>query len=707
VAPDVGPENPLQAAVGDLPGVGPARSKALAEAGLRTAGDLLWHLPFRYEDRRNPTQVKDLRAGEPALLLAEVKAIQNRRARGRDLSITEALLSDTTGTVHAIWFNQPYLERSLPNGTRAYFFGAPSLFSTRQGLRLQMDNPEVEKVDGGGMDPVHGARIVPVHHRVGELGARVIRTLVHRCLERVHPPEVFPQSLLVEEGLPGRSQAFAEAHFPGPETAVADLARRRTPAFKRLIFEEFLGHQLEIQRIRSTRKGKSGIQIEITRESREAVRRMLPFALTNAQKRSLKEIAADMASPEPMYRLLQGDVGSGKTILAFAAMVLAAKGGFQAAFLAPTEILAGQQFERLSQLARPEGLATVFLTSSVKGRERRAALEALASGAARFAVGTHSLFQEGVDYARLGLVVVDEQHRFGVEQRAKMVAKGKNPDVLVMSATPIPRSLAMTLYGDLDLSVLDELPPGRAPLVTAVRSEDARPRVEAFLRREMDEGRQIFVVYPLVEESEALDLRAASESFERLRLGPYRGYPLALLHGRMTGPEKEEVMRGFRAGKLKMLVTTSVVEVGVDLPEASVMVVEHAERFGLAQLHQLRGRVGRGGARGYCILFPSKGTLDAGLERLSVLARTGDGFVIAEEDLRLRGAGEAGGTRQWGGGSFRVAHPLRDFDILENARGWAGRLERGEVLLCRDERERLDEWRASLGDRLGGYAGIG
>lgn len=704
---DAPPDDPLSTAVAALPGVGPTRSKALAEAGIQTAGDLLWHLPFRYEDRRFPTAVKDLRAGEAALLLAEVKAVHVRRARRRGLTITEGLLSDATGSVHALWFNQPYLERSLPPGTHAYFYGAPTLFSTRQGLRLQMDNPEVEKVGPMGSGAVHGSRIVPVHRRLGDLSGRALRTLIHRCLERVRPTEVLPASILQVEGFPDRATAFDQAHFPGPETDVAQLVQRGTPALQRLIFEEFFGYQVALSWNRRSRRRRAGARIEITAQSREAVRRILPFALTAAQRRVLREIAADMASPGPMYRLLQGDVGSGKTIVAFVAMVLAAKGGFQSAFLAPTEILATQQYERLRTLTDPAVGEAVLLTSSVKGRERKVILEALSSGAASFAVGTHSLFQEGVDYARLGLVVVDEQHRFGVGQRALMVAKGDNPNVLVMSATPIPRSLAMTLYGDLDLSVLDELPPGRSPVVTAVRSEDARPRVETFLRGEMDLGRQAFVVFPLVEESEGLDLRAATEAFERLRLGPYRGYPLALLHGRMTGPEKDAVMRGFRAGEIRMLVTTSVVEVGVDMPEATVMIVEHAERFGLAQLHQLRGRVGRGGQKGYCILFPSKGTQVDGLARLSVLERTRDGFLVAEEDLRLRGAGEAGGTRQWGGGSFKIANPLRDFEILERARLWSERLGKGEVLLGTGEGERLTAWVDSLRVREGGYAGIG
>lgn len=697
----------LSAPLETLPGVGPGRRKTLELAGVHTVGDLLWHLPFRYEDRSRPTEVREVRAGGPYLVRAEVKAIRTRRSRRGGLTLTEALLSDATGSIHALWFNQPYLERSLPQGTRAYFYGQATLYPTRQGLRLQMDNPEVEKEGPAGADPIHGARIVPIYRKIGDIGSRTLRALLHGLLQTVAPDEVLPQCILQSEGLMVRAQAFRAAHFPDVGEDPGALASRGTSAHRRLIFEELFGFQLALQAQKKKRSKSRGIQVVMPKDFKSKVKGMLPFPLTGAQKRVLREIVADMASPAPMYRLLQGDVGSGKTIVASLAMVLAAFGGYQAAFLAPTEILGYQHYERLSALVGATGLRVVLLTASTRARERREALAALESGTGTLAVGTHSLFQEGVRYANLGLVIVDEQHRFGVEQRARMVGKGKNPDVLVMSATPIPRSLSLTLYGDLDLSVLDELPPGRQEVITAVRTEESRHRVESFLRAEMDQGKQVFVVYPLVDESETLDLRAATEAHERLRLGPFRGYPLALLHGRMPAKEKMEVMAKLRAGEIRMLVATSIVEVGVDLPTASSVVVEHAERFGLAQLHQLRGRVGRGGDKAYCILFPSKGISPSGMERLRILERTRDGFALAEEDLRLRGAGDPGGVRQWGGGAFRLANPLRDFDMLERARGWTERLARGETAITAEEKAILTRWIASIRAGRGEYAGIG
>jgi ATP-dependent DNA helicase RecG len=465
--------------------------------------------------------------------------------------------------------------------------------------------------------------------------------------------------------------------------------------------------QWSLAETRRERSRRRGVAIRPSKRTGDLLREILPFRLTAAQRRVLKEIAGDMASTAPMYRLLHGDVGSGKTIVAFLAMVAAAKEGFQAALMAPTEVLASQQWLKLSDLVEGTGLRAAALTSSVKGKARKQVLEALSRGEVHLVVGTHSLIQEKVEYAKLGLAVIDEQHRFGVEQRASLVAKGASPNVLVMTATPIPRSLAMTLYGDLDLSVLDEMPPGRIPVVTAIRDESARHRVESFVRKEMDAGRQVFVVFPLVEESEVLDVKAAVQAFDRLQAGPFRGYPCGLLHGKMGAKDKEGVMEAVRAGRVKLLVATTVVEVGVDLPEASAMVIEHADRFGLAQLHQLRGRVGRGGQKGYCVLMRSEGAGADALERLRVLESTTDGFEIAEADLRFRGPGDPAGVRQWGGGSFRIANPLRDFGILQKARRWTPRLSEPDFPWTAGEKERFLKWAANWQSRWGSYGRIG
>ncbi len=675
-----------------LPGCGRATAGHLADAGIATADDFLWWLPFRYEDRRNPVPLSTIQPDTTGCFRARVLAIKSRRGFRRGLTVTEALVGDDTGSVHVVWFNQPWLEKSLPAGTLVYLYGKVGLFSTRRGLRLQIDNPDVEK-ESAGEPGVHADRIVPVHHKAGGIGAKGLRTLFFRYFKASPAlPEVLPASLLEAEDLPPRDQAFREAHFPAADVRMQDLVALRTPPQRRLIFEELLAFQWLQMEVRRDREALKGAVVTPTGETGDLLRRVLPFSLTAAQRRVFKEIVEDLKDVRPMYRLLQGDVGSGKTIVAFLALVAAAHVGFQGAFMAPTEILARQQYLKLERLLEGTGLGVCFLSASVKGAERKRVLSDLASGKAAIVVGTHSLFQKGVSYRRLGVVVIDEQHRFGVEQRSRLVAKGDSPNVLVMTATPIPRSLAMTLYGDLDISVIDELPPGRQKITTVVRDESARRKMEAFLRKETAEGRQVFFVFPLVEESEASDLKAATEAFERFREGAFRGVPSALLHGRMKAREKEEVMGRVRSGDVKLLVATSVVEVGVDLPEASVMVVEHAERFGLAQLHQLRGRVGRGGQKGFCVLMQSEGVAPESVERLKVMERTQDGFEIAEADLTFRGAGQLGGTRQWGGGDFKIADPLRDREALSRARTWAGALSDPAYEWQDKDKERFLKW---------------
>ena len=689
-------------------GIGPARAKSLGAAGVASIEDLLWWLPSRYEDRRHPRPLASLKPDEWVCVHGEIRAIKARRGARKGLHITEALLADETGNLHVVWFNQPWLAMSLPPGTEIFAYGKVSLFSTRAGLRLQMDSPEVEKVAPGGDGGAHTNRIVPIYRKLADLSARPIRSLMFKVLEGPFPlEERLPSRLLSQEGLPGLEEAFRNAHFPSGDTDIHALETRCTAAHRRLIFEELLGLQWVLRTSKGEREALVGVVVDKQRATGDFLRQILPFHLTNAQRRALREIFDDMASPAPMYRLLHGEVGSGKTLVAFLAMAACVHQGFQAAFMAPTEVLAAQQFRKLEELMASTGLKAALLTSSVIGTERRRVLRGLASGEISMAVGTHSLFQEKVAYARLGLAVIDEQHRFGVEQRARLVAKGTNPNVLVMTATPIPRSLAMTIYGDLDLSVLDELPPGRQPAITAVRDESARHRVETFLRKEMDAGRQVFAVFPLVEESEALDVRAAVEAYARFQAGPFRGYRLALLHGRMSAAKKEEAMARLRSGEVQLLVATTVVELGVDLPEASVMVVEHAERFGLAQLHQLRGRVGRGGQKGYCILMRSTDAGAEGAERLVLLEKLRDGFALAEADLALRGEGDPAGTRQWGGNEFRVANPLRDFDMLERAREWARRLVTAEFQWEPGEEGRFRTWASSVRYLWGSFGRIG
>ncbi len=648
-----------------------------------------------------------VRADQWACVRGTLKAIRGRRGARRGMHITEGILADGSGNLHVVWFNQPWIADSLEAGAEVFAYGRVGLFNTRAGHRLQLESPEIEKVVAEA-ESAHLDRIVPVYRRLADLHPKSLRMLFHKVLAMdLRMGEAFPATLLEEEALPGLARAFPALHFPPEDADLEAYERHGTPFHRRLVFEELLGLQSLLAGSREAREALRGVVVEQAHETGDFLRSILPFHLTGAQRRALREIFESMASPSPMYRLLHGDVGSGKTMVAFLAMAACAHQGFQAAFMAPTEVLAAQQAERLQALLPGTGLRVAYLAASVTGKARKAALQGLADGSIQLAVGTHSLFQEKVEYARLALVVIDEQHRFGVEQRASLVAKGANPNVLVMTATPIPRSLAMTLYGDLDLSVLDELPPGRQPVVTAVRGETSRHRVEAFLRKEMDAGRQVFVIYPLVEESETLDLAAATEAFERLQAGPFRGYPAALLHGRMPAKEKDRAVREVRERRVRLLVATTVVEVGVDLPEASAIVIEHAERFGLAQLHQLRGRVGRGGQRGYCILMHSKNAAPDALERLEILARTRDGFAVAEADLALRGAGEPAGTRQWGGGGFRLANPLRDFDMLERARRWAQRLADPEFPWGPGEEERFKAWASRVRSRWGSFGRIG
>jgi ATP-dependent DNA helicase RecG len=689
----------LSAPVQYAKGVGPQRAAALSEEGVRTLEDLLLRLPMRYEDRARLLSIADLQPGQRTGV-AGVVAVSGLR-RARRMTLFEARLDDGTGRLKALWFNQPYLKDVLERGAHVVLFGEVER-DARGGRGLMMTSPEYEVLDaedapGPGL---HTGRIVPIYAKLGPLQGKSLRRTMLTLAEQV-PAELWdplPAALRERLGLPTRGEALRAAHAPTPESDLQQLNAFRTPAQRRLILEELFLFQLGLAlRQRALREQRKDVRFEIGDRTRDAVKRVLPFPLTPAQKRVLREIADDMRSPHPMNRLLQGDVGSGKTVVALLAMLIAIDNGYQAAFMAPTEILAEQHFLTFRRLLRKLPYAVELVSAASKGQARQAALQRLASGDSPLAVGTHALIQQNVRFARLGLAVVDEQHRFGVMQRGDLIRKGYAADVLVMTATPIPRTLAHSAYGDLDTSILDARPPGRTPVRTLLRASAQRAELVAMVRGELRAGRQAYVVYPLVEESEKLeDVRAATEMAAEWREALPEAR-VALLHGRLKSDEKERVMAAFAAGETQLLVATTVIEVGVDVANATLMLIEHAERFGLAQLHQLRGRVGRGKHPSSCVLVAHGRPSADARARLGVMTETDDGFLIAEKDLELRGPGDFFGTRQWGIPSFRVADLVRDRELVELARAEARReVEQGdpaalhELLRRTGWRERLE-----------------
>ena len=628
-------------------------------------------MPFRYEDRSAFLPIAALLPGVRATIRGRVSTAALRRTRTRGLTIFEAVIEDGSGAIRAVFFNQPYLKTLLPRGRDVILYGeATPARHGRHGLALQ--SPQIEVVPDGDAEAIHTGRVVPIHPRLPEMSPRTIRGVVHHLLREL-PADLadpLPAGVAAARGFPARRRAFAEVHFPAPDADPAALAGFRTPAHRRLIFEEFFFLQLgfALQRAASDARGRPGPRLAVDDGMRARLRAVLPYRLTGAQRRALAEIATDMMSPRPMNRLLQGDVGCGKTVVALLAMLLAAENGLQAAFMAPTEILAEQHHRVFLRALEGSGVRVGLLTASVAGAARRQVMSGLRSGDLPLVVGTHALTEEEVGFRALRLAVIDEQHRFGVVQRARLRAKGEGPDVLVMTATPIPRSLALTVYGDLDVSVIDELPPGRRPVRTVLREEAARGKVADFVRREVAAGRQAYVVYPLIDESEALDLKAAAAMAERLRRDVFPGVGVGLLHGRLKSAERDAVMAEFVAGRLPILVATTIIEVGIDVPNATVMVIEQAERFGLSQLHQLRGRVGRGAHASWCILLAGAEITEEARRRLEVMCETGDGFEVARRDLELRGPGQFFGTRQSGFADLRLGDILRDRDLLEDAR---------------------------------------
>ena len=709
-------------------GVGPRLAEMLAAKGIQTAEDLLYHLPFRYEDRQNPRSLDELKPGEMASVIAEVRS--SALVRTRRAPIFELTLGQGALTMKCMWFNGTYLQGKFHAGQTVAVFG--KVEPSRSTRNLKMIQPQFEVLPDASDDAetrlLEVGRITPVYESLG--GARLAshwqRKIIFNLLEGIRGgmPECLPAAMLDRLKLPGRESALCAVHFPPETTPMAQLQSCATPAHRRLIFEELFFLELGLELKRKRMRERAGIGFATTDKVREAIREVLPFHPTAAQKRTLGEIVGDMRQPSPMRRLLQGDVGSGKTIVALQAMLVAMENGYQAALMAPTEILATQHFlaarnllERSSRKYR-----IVLLTGSLDEDRKRTNRGLINRGEAHLVIGTHALIEEKVEFDRLGLIVVDEQHRFGVLQRFKLMKKPNQaePDMLVMTATPIPRTLALSLYGDLDVSILDELPPGRTPIVTRRVGDERCEEVWDFVRKQVGLGRQAYIVYPVIEgikddqpeldfsrdEAEAAvstgapvkkttrkgktadlfpkgeqeenpkartGLKSAVTMYERLRKGPMAGLKVGLLHGCLDADEKEVIMRRFQRGEIDALVATTVIEVGVDVPNATVMVVEHSERFGLAQLHQLRGRVGRGAAKSYCILMTGQRVSEQGEERLSAMVRTQDGFELAELDLAMRGPGEFFGTRQAGLPDFRVANLVRDRQLLELAKQEAAR----------------------------------
>ena len=656
-------ETPLQY----LKGVGPRRAADLAHAGLETVEDLLYRFPIRYEDRSRLQPIASLKPGATASVSGKILSCGLRSTRRPGFKIFEALVGDASGALRASWLNQPFLRDVFTRGQQVVLFGPVAM---RGSGSLQLTNPQYEILDEEDTETIHTGRIVPVYEKTGGVTPKMQRRLVHEVLERLPDTldDPLPHALRVKLQLPERRAALHAAHFPPADARLDELNRFAAPAQRRLIFEEaFLFQTGVLARRRSAEAERKTVEIRVNDRIRDSARAVLPFKLTPGQRQALKEIVEDLQRPYPMNRLLQGDVGAGKTIVALLAALVAMENGLQVAFMAPTEILAEQHFASIARLLQPSRFRVALLTGGTGTAARREQLAEIEAGTLHLVVGTHALVEGDVHFKQLGLVIIDEQHRFGVIQRATLREKGLRPDVLVMTATPIPRTLALTLYGDLDVSVIRDLPPGRLPIKTIAKPESRRDEIHAFVKTQLDLGRQAYVIYPLVEESDKIDLKAATEMADHLAQETFAAYKVGLLHGRIKAGGKERVMRAFAEGELDVLVATTVVEVGVDVPNASVMVIEHAERFGLSQLHQLRGRVGRGLHQSHCCLLYQSPLSDEARQRLQAMTETSDGFEIAERDLLLRGPGDFFGTRQAGVPTFRTIDLVRDRELLDLA----------------------------------------
>lgn len=669
------PQDPGTVEVKFVKGVGPKMSEIFQRLGIFTAGDLIRHYPRHHLDFQNRLLIRELHAGQEVTVFGTIRSIGAFQAKKGNVSIITIVIGDGTGSIIVSRFiggrsNKYLLDRykqQYPKGAQVLASGMVE--RDRFTSRLQLKNAELEILSELGdsteeIGSLHTNRLVPVYPLTEGLGLRYLRSVIHNALEAYSDfiADPLPRSILLQNNLIGIKEALWGIHFPD-DVDTKDAARRR------LVFDELFSVQLQLAHRRHQRLlNDSALSFVMKKDGYiERFRAALPFTLTGAQERVFKEIAADLASSKPMHRLVQGDVGSGKTVVAAMAALVAIENGYQAAVMAPTEILAEQHFRQFQRWLTPLGLRCALFLGKQGTRERREMQQALLAGQVHVAVGTHALIQDEVEFARLGLIVIDEQHRFGVKQRAKLKAKGYNPELLTMTATPIPRTLAMTIHGDLDVSEIDELPPGRKPIKTKVMTPGDKRQVHEFIRREIANGRQAYIVFPLIEESETLSAKAATAEFESLRTNVFSDLKLGLMHGKLKPQEKESVMDSFRKGEFDILVCTTVIEVGVDVPNSSVMVIENADRFGLAQLHQLRGRVGRGAEQSYCFLIANAGS-ETTRQRLEIMERTNDGFVVAQKDLELRGPGEFLGTRQSGLPDLLLADLVQDATILEQAR---------------------------------------
>jgi ATP-dependent DNA helicase RecG len=683
-------------------GIGPRLAEMLAAKDIHTVDELLHYLPFRYEDRLNPKGISELRPGEMASVIAEVRT--SGLFRTRRMPIFQMTAGQGRARLKCIWFNATYLRDKFKPGQMVALYGKVEEDSHSDALQLIQPQFEIlgDSGDGGSTDAAEQkaadsleiGRIVPIYESAGQgrLTSRWFRRIIRTALDNLASeiPDLIPQAVRLRLSLISPREALWQVHWPEAGESFDDLQSSRTSAHVRLIFEELFFLELGLELKRRQQKTKTGIAFSLEGRVREAIKKILPFHPTEAQKRVLKEIASDMEKPFPMRRLLQGDVGSGKTIVAFEAAIIAMENGYQVALMAPTEILAQQHYFSARRILENAGYRVVLLTGSLEDDRKREIRRHIGQGNAQLVIGTHALIEQKVEFAKLGLVIVDEQHRFGVLQRFKLMKKSSDsedrksvlqsaendrssvenaePDVVVMTATPIPRTLALTLYGDLDVSILDQMPPGRSPIVTRRVSDERSAEVWDFVRKQIAVGHQAYVVYPVIEEKEESELKAAMKMYKELDKRIFPDFRVAVLHGRMEPELKDQVMRLFQKGELDLLVSTTVIEVGVDVANATIMVVEHAERFGLAQLHQLRGRIGRGAAKSYCILMTGGKVSEEAERRLDAMVRTTDGFKIAELDLELRGPGEFFGTRQAGMPSFQVANLIRDRQLLEVAK---------------------------------------
>lgn len=663
----------LQTGVQFIKGIGPKLAALLEKRGIRTVEDALYLMPLRYEDRRELVPISRLCAGQPAVFYGKVISADAVTTKG-GRRVFEALVSDDSGTISFKWFNAnaTWMKRTWKVGRDGVFSGEVNQY----GYQREVHHPDVEWLPEGAdlksvlaADPANFGRIVAVYPLTEGLHQKAMRRIMREVLDGFldNVESVLPASML-PPGFPSLKTALSQVHSPPQDAVLSELNEGRTPAHRALAFDEFFYWELGLALKKRNVALEDGIAFQVTHRYTKELAKLLPFELTAAQRRVLSEIKADMMAPHPMNRLIQGDVGCGKTLVALMASLIAVENGYQVAIMAPTEILAEQHWHTIHNWCSRMDIEVVLITAGMKGTAKKNTLERVADGSAQIVIGTHAVIQEKVEFARLGLGIIDEQHRFGVLQRGILKKKGINPDILVMTATPIPRTLAMTLFGDLSLSVIDELPPGRTKVETRIFFESRRSQVYDMIRAEVAQKRQAYIIYPLVEETEKTDLKAASQMAEHLEKDIFPSLRIGLLHGRMSPEEKEEVMGRFKQNQIDILVSTTVIEVGIDVPNATLMVVEHAERFGLSQLHQLRGRVGRSSAVSRCILLTTGRLSEDGEKRLKVIESTSDGFRIAEADLEIRGPGDFLGTRQAGMPDFRVANILRDGTILDQAR---------------------------------------